>query len=563
MRRRLAGDRVLARLDGLLAALLGEPLLDLRLGPRRGDEGQPVAARAGRLGLAGEDLDDVAGLQPPLQRDQPAVDPRADAAVADLGVHRVGQVHRRRAPRQRDHVALGREDEDLLGGEVEAQRLEEVARVRGLTLPVEQLAHPRHLVDVDGLAPPVAAAARLLVAPVRGDAVLGGAVHLVGADLHLERLAVRPDHRGVQRLVHAEPRLRDVVLEPARHRLPQRVHHAHRGVAVAHLVDEHAHADQVVDVVEVAALDDHLAVDRVVVLGPALDRRGDPRRVELLHDLVDDLLEVGVAGRGPGGDQPDDLGVLLRVQDREGQVLQLPLDRGHPEPVRERGEHLEGLARLLLLLLRRQEAHRAHVVQPVGQLDDQHARVAGHRDDHLADGLGLRRVAQLDLVQLGDAVDEVRDLLAEVGAQLLEGVVGVLHRVVQQGRDQRGGVHAQLGEDRRDGERVGDVGVAGLALLARVLRVGDVVGVLQQRQVRLRVQGAVHARERLQHRRDRPGALRGHPCGRGGRAPAGWPTSWPADEGGRRRVVCARLGLRDRRRGRLQVGHPQASTCRG
>jgi hypothetical protein len=49
------------------------------------------------------------------------------------------------------------------------------------------------------------------------------------------------------------------------------VHHAHGGVAVAHLVDQHPHADQVVDVVEVAALDDHLAVDRVVVLGPALD----------------------------------------------------------------------------------------------------------------------------------------------------------------------------------------------------------------------------------------------------------------------------------------------------
>src|SRR5256885_12249078 len=40
-----------------------------------------------------------------------------------------------------------------------------------------------------------------LVAPVRGDAVLGGAVHFVGADLHLEGLAVRADHRGVQRLV--------------------------------------------------------------------------------------------------------------------------------------------------------------------------------------------------------------------------------------------------------------------------------------------------------------------------------------------------------------------------
>ena len=224
---------------------LANHCLILVLARGRGDEGQPVPGRPGSLRLRGEDLDDVAGLQLALQRDQPAVHPRADAAVPDLGVHRVGEVDRRRAGRQRDHVALRREDEDLLRGQVVAQRLEEVAGVRGLPLPVQQLAHPAHLVDLDGL--PARRAARcaprrLLVPPVRGDAVLGGAVHVVGADLHLERLAVRPDHGGVQRLVDAEPRLRDVVLEPAGHRLPQRVHHAHRGVAVAHLVDEHAHA---------------------------------------------------------------------------------------------------------------------------------------------------------------------------------------------------------------------------------------------------------------------------------------------------------------------------------
>src|SRR3712207_7783583 len=44
--------------------------------------------------LGGEDLDDVAVAQLAVERDQRAVDPGADAAVADLGVHRVGEVHR-------------------------------------------------------------------------------------------------------------------------------------------------------------------------------------------------------------------------------------------------------------------------------------------------------------------------------------------------------------------------------------------------------------------------------------------------------------------------------------
>src|SRR5207248_10675609 len=42
----------------------------------------------------------------------------------------------------------------------------------------------------------------------------------------------------LQRPVDAEPGLRDVVLEPAGHRLPQRVHHAHRGIAVPHVVHQ-------------------------------------------------------------------------------------------------------------------------------------------------------------------------------------------------------------------------------------------------------------------------------------------------------------------------------------
>ena len=239
---RLPGDRLLARLDGLLAALLREPLLDLRLGPRRCDERQPVPAGPGALGLGREDLDDVAGLELALQRDEPPVHPRPDAAVPDLGVHGVGQVDRRGPGRQRDHVALGGEDEDLLAAQVEAQRLQEVAGVGGLPLPVEQLAHPRHLVDLDRAGRAAAGPRDSLYRQCAAMPYSAVRCIVVGADLHLERLAVRPDHRRVQRLVDPEPGLRDVVLEPAGHRLPQRVHHAHRGVAVAHLVDEHPHA---------------------------------------------------------------------------------------------------------------------------------------------------------------------------------------------------------------------------------------------------------------------------------------------------------------------------------
>ena len=108
---------------------------------------QPVARRARRVGLGGEHLDDVAVVEPALERHEAAVDPGADAVVADLGVHRVGEVDRGRPGRQPDELALRGEDVDLAGVDLEAQRLEELARVGGLLLPVEQLAQPRHVVD--------------------------------------------------------------------------------------------------------------------------------------------------------------------------------------------------------------------------------------------------------------------------------------------------------------------------------------------------------------------------------------------------------------------------------
>ena len=111
----------------------------------------------------------------------------------------------------------------------------------------------------------------LLVAPVGGDARLGPLVHLPGADLHLEGLALGPHHRRVQRLVEVELGHGDVVLEPALHRLPRGVDGAQGGVAVLVAADDHPDADQVVDVVELPVLDDHLLVDAPVVLRPADD----------------------------------------------------------------------------------------------------------------------------------------------------------------------------------------------------------------------------------------------------------------------------------------------------
>ena len=101
------------------------------------------------------------------------------------------------------------------------------------------------------------------------------------------------------------------------------------------------------------------------------------------------LLHVALAVGPPLSHHLLDLGVLARVKGGEGQVLELPADGLDAQAVGQRGVDLQGLLGLLDLLLLAQIAERAHVVQAVGQLDEDHPDVLGHGDDHLADVLRL------------------------------------------------------------------------------------------------------------------------------------------------------------------------------
>ncbi len=155
-----------AQLEAARLLLGVDEVLDLVARARRDGEVQPVAARL-VPGLR-EDLDDVAVGEPRAERHHAAVDARADALVADVGVDGVGEVHRRRAARQRLHFALRREDVDLFRIELDPQVLHELLRVAHFLLRLEELPQP-----VEVLLVALGADAAFLVLPVRRDALLG------------------------------------------------------------------------------------------------------------------------------------------------------------------------------------------------------------------------------------------------------------------------------------------------------------------------------------------------------------------------------------------------------
>ena len=143
--------------------------------------------------------------------------------------------------------------------------------------------------------------------------------------------------------------------------------------------------------------------------------------------------------------------------------------------MRERREDVERLLGLLDLLLLGKRVEGAHVVEAIGELDQDDPDVRGHRDHHLPVVLGLLLVAALerDACELRDAVDELADLLAECGLDVLERRARVLDRVVEQRRADRLGVEAHARADLCDADGVGDEVLAGLALLIGVALAGE------------------------------------------------------------------------------------------
>ncbi len=372
-----------------------------------------------------------------------------------------GEVERRRAFGKLLDVARRGEDVDLILEEVHAQGVHELLGVGFLPLPVDDLAQPFEFGGVLHVHRVVA----LLVEPVRGHAVLGQTVHLLGAYLDFDALALGTDDRGVQALVPVGLGHGNVVLEAPGHGLPLRVHEAEHGVAVPHVLDDGAEGEDVVHIVERQVLLGHLFVDAVDMLDAAPDRAFDAVVAEDAFELGDDLGDELALHHLIAFQPVRNLGVDVWMEVFEAQSFKFQLDAVQAEAVGERDVDVHRLLRDALALVRLLEIKGAHVVHAVGQLDDGHADVVRHGKDHLADVLRLLLLLAVERhhADLGHAVDDIRDLFAEFGVDLFKRHLGVFHGVVQQARRHRVGVEAEFRQNFRHRQRMGEIGFPGEA----------------------------------------------------------------------------------------------------
>ena len=183
----------------------------------------------------------------------------------------------------------------------------------------------------------------------------------------------------MQRLVHIGLGGGDIVLEPVGDGTEHIVHHAQHIVTFIDCVHDDTQGIDVKDLIEITALDIHLAVDAVDALYPALQKELHALFVQSFPYLFLDGVQKTLSLLLFELEHPLNLLIGNRVQKAQRDVLQLLLDGADTQTVRQRSVDLHRFQRFFSALIFLPVFSGAHIVQAVRQLYDDDPHILCHR----------------------------------------------------------------------------------------------------------------------------------------------------------------------------------------
>ena len=318
-------------------------------------------------------------------------------------------------------------------------------------------------------------------------------VHLLGADLNLKGDTLVADHRGMERLIPIGPRHRKKVLETARDRRPCLVDDADRRVAVPDRRRDHAKRDQVIDLLQRGPLASDFLMDAI---GP-LDTKFNPyvgdlclgeRTLKSTLELLDRAAGRAAPPLDPGAGRV----IRLGVEVLERQILELVFDLPHSQSVGDGRVDVQGLLPDGQSSPLRHVAERTHVVQPVGQLDENDANVVDHGEQHLAEVFRLSFLArgEGDGADLGDTFHDMSHFGPKQFSHPLDRGECVLNDVMEQTSRNRDVIQTHVRHQGSHLEGVGHIRLTGTSNLTGMLGRREVIRSPQQLGIGLWVEGS-------------------------------------------------------------------------
>ena len=124
----------------------------------------------------------------------------------------------------------------------------------------------------------------------------------------------------------------------------------------------------------------------------------------------------------------------IRLQILQAQILQLVFHPSNAQATCQRRINFKRLLGYLFLLDLVKMLQRPHVMQAVGQLDENDPDVVRHREHHLSEVFGLffLIVPEVDLADLRHTVHQMHNVLAKLMLQFIGRGERIFERVMQQ-----------------------------------------------------------------------------------------------------------------------------------
>ncbi len=247
------------------------------------------------------------------------------------------------------------------------------------------------------------------------------------------------------------------------------MYQSERFVAVSDGGHDDADSNQIVDARDIHIVLLEFFEQAIEVLAAAADfYERDAFFLEIFFVGIDSALDVLVAFVDIFFDDLFGDGVIFRIEVLEAQVFEFAFDFADAKAIGDRRVDLHCLAGDTFALFGSEVIKGAHIMQAVGQLDDDDADISRHCKEHLPQvfkEVFFAGATQFYLAKLSDTVHQFRHFDAEFFFDLIEGEIGVLGDIVQQtGRDSTR-FHTDFRENPSGFEGVFDIVGAGFSFL--------------------------------------------------------------------------------------------------
>ena len=220
---------------------------------------------------------------------------------------------------------------------------------------------------------------------MRRDTEFRDAVHFFRTDLNFKRLTVAGHNRGVQGLVLVGLGRSDVILDAPGDRFPLLVDSTQNGVTFLDVLYDNAHRGQIVNLFQGLTLVFNLFIDGVEVLGSAENFPFNLVRLHQILDFIDDYVDKFFTFRQLRADVVRKILVRFTVEIFQAQVFEFALDLRDTQSPCQRRVNIQRFVCHTLLSFLGKEVERTHIVQTVGEFDDDNAHVLCHSNENFTE----------------------------------------------------------------------------------------------------------------------------------------------------------------------------------